>query len=487
MAGSLLEVTAKEGARLVALRQLEQAAAGASRLRDPEDAEALHDFRVALRRLRSSLRAYDALLEENVGERQRRRLAKLASRTGPGRDAEVLLAWIAELAAGAPEPHGAGLRWLEERLARQRDEAYAHLREELAARFERMEGKLRERLASYTRTVRVGEPAHEPRFGAFTAEVMARELSALGELLGSIEGLDHQPAIHRARIAGKRLRYLVEPFRGEAEGAREIVRALKGLQDLLGDLNDLHNLARVAGEAMEEAALVRARQLRDAAILGEDAATVERVLSTDERPGLLALLQAAQSARAERFARLEAEWRGGGPERAELEQRVRELAARLGTDPSAADLEIERKFLLSALPPACEGREAVEIDQGYLPGERLIERIRRKRTPEGETYVRTVKLGEGMVRIEVEEACTADVFQKLWSLTEGRRVQKRRYAIPDGSLVWEIDEFLDRALWLAEVELPTEDTEAALPGWLAPYVEREVTSDPEYVNANLAC
>lgn len=90
-------------------------------------------------------------------------------------------------------------------------------------------------------------------------------------------------------------------------------------------------------------------------------------------------------------------------------------------------------------------------------------------------------------RIEVEEACTADVFQKLWSLTEGRRVQKRRYAIPDGSLVWEIDEFLDRALWLAEVELPTEDTEAALPGWLAPYVEREVTSDPEYVNANLAC
>lgn len=486
MAGSLLEMTAKEGARLVALRHLEQAADAAARLHDPDDAEALHDFRVALRRLRSSLRAYDALLEESVGERQRRRLAKLASRTGPGRDAEVLLAWITKLADGAPEPHGPGLRWLEERLARQRDEAYAHLREDLAARFERMEGKLRERLASYTRTVHVGEPAREPRFGAFSAEVIARAAQALGEGLLAIEGLDDQAAIHRARIAGKRLRYLVEPFRPEVEGAKDVVRALKRLQDLLGDLNDLHNLARLAGEAIEEAALVRARQLRDAAILGEDAATVERVLGTDERPGLLALLQSAQRARAELFARLEAEWRGG-PERLELEQRVRELAVRLGIDPGAADVEIERKFLLRALPPACEGREAIEIDQGYLPGERLIERIRRKRTATGEAYVRTVKLGEGMVRIEVEEACTADVFQKLWSLTEGRRVRKRRYPVPDGSLVWEIDEFLDRALWLAEVELPTEDTEVALPGWLAPYVEREVTSDPEYVNANLAC
>ena len=43
-------------------------------------------------------------------------------------------------------------------------------------------------------------------------------------------------------------------------------------------------------------------------------------------------------------------------------------------------------------------------------------------------------------------------------------------------------------LWLvlAEVELPSEDVQPRLPDWLAPYVVREVTGEPEYLNMNLA-
>ena len=110
----------------------------------------------------------------------------------------------------------------------------------------------------------------------------------------------------------------------------------------------------------------------------------------------------------------------------------------------------------------------------------------RKRTREGVTYVRTVKLGKGIVRIEVEEPCTEEVFAQLWPLTEGRRLTKRRYAIEDGERIWEIDEFTDRELFLAEVELPTEETEVVIPEWLAPCLEREVTGEDTYVNANLA-
>ena len=73
------------------------------------------------------------------------------------------------------------------------------------------------------------------------------------------------------------------------------------------------------------------------------------------------------------------------------------------------------------------------------------------------------------------------------ALTEGRRLRKRRYRVPEGNLVWEIDQFLDRDLVLAEVELgPGAPTEVEIPAWLRPHVEREVTGDEAYSNFKLA-
>jgi CYTH domain-containing protein len=97
-----------------------------------------------------------------------------------------------------------------------------------------------------------------------------------------------------------------------------------------------------------------------------------------------------------------------------------------------------------------------------------------------------VKVGTGLVRAEYEEEIAPGEFERLWPLTAGARVRKRRYRVPDGELVWEIDEFLDRELWLAEIELPSADTEVEVPEWLAPYVVRDVTGEPEYSNLRLA-
>ena len=63
---------------------------------------------------------------------------------------------------------------------------------------------------------------------------------------------------------------------------------------------------------------------------------------------------------------------------------------------------------------------------------------------------------------------------------------KGGYAVEDGGVVWEIDQFLDRELFLAEVELDDPADEVVLPGWLADHVVREVTGDGDYVNLNLA-
>src|SRR5215831_20530125 len=120
--------------------------------------------------------------------------------------------------------------------------------------------------------------------------------------------------------------------------------------------------------------------------------------------------------------------------------------------------EIERKFLLSGLPADVSRHPSDVIDQGYIPGTAVRERVRR--TQDGTTlhYFRTVKVGTGVERFEFEEETTDTFFVAVWPLTEGHRIRKRRYRIPSGNTVWEIDEFLDRdALVVAEIELERAD------------------------------
>lgn len=152
-----------------------------------------------------------------------------------------------------------------------------------------------------------------------------------------------------------------------------------------------------------------------------------------------------------------------------------------------AQYEIERKFLLSELPAMPSPVEVLEIDQGYLPGVRFVERLRRQRARDGRmSYYRTVKVGTGVRRIELEEETDPKTFEHLWQLTEGRRLQKRRYIVPAGDRYWEVDEFLDRDLVLAEMEIPTMDTEITIPEWLRPVFVRDVTGERAYSNRSLA-
>ncbi|HSC09324.1 MAG TPA: hypothetical protein VLD59_21050, partial [Steroidobacteraceae bacterium] len=94
--------------------------------------------------------------------------------------------------------------------------------------------------------------------------------------------------------------------------------------------------------------------------------------------------------------------------------------------------------------------------------------------------------GAGIQRVELEEKTSDELFRALWPLTAGCRVHKQRYCVEEGSLTWEIDQFLDRDLVLAEVELPDPATAVELPEWLKRFVVREVTRDPAFLNLNLA-
>lgn len=160
-------------------------------------------------------------------------------------------------------------------------------------------------------------------------------------------------------------------------------------------------------------------------------------------------------------------------------------------------LEIERVWVLRAMPTVPANAERWTIDQGYLPlpgaGGASTEpdfpegRLRRILRPDGTAvYRHTIKRGTGLVREEVERSIERAEFERLWPLTAGRRIEKTRYRIREGELVWELDRFHALPLVMLEVELPAVNASAALPAWAAPLVVREVTDDPRYRNAALA-
>ena len=146
--------------------------------------------------------------------------------------------------------------------------------------------------------------------------------------------------------------------------------------------------------------------------------------------------------------------------------------------------EIERKFLVKALPVDLDSFPRAEIHQGYLayePGNRQV-RLRRC----GDEHWLTVKLREGMARDEVTIALTASDFAVLWPLTEGRRLHKTRHRVPHEGLTIEVDVYHGRreGIVVAEVEFDNEERcrDFVPPAWLG----KDVTLEPAYKNTTLA-
>ncbi|MGZ5342193.1 MAG: CHAD domain-containing protein [Solirubrobacterales bacterium] len=149
-----------------------------------------------------------------------------------------------------------------------------------------------------------------------------------------------------------------------------------------------------------------------------------------------------------------------------------------------AAIEIERKFLIESPPADLERFPSERISQGYLvTGDEIEVRVRRR----ADRTTLTIKTGLGRTRREEEIAIEPERFSRLWALTEGRRVEKARYAIPAGDgLTVELDCYAGglEGFATAEVEFELEaDAEAfEPPHWFGP----EVTEDPRYKNQRLA-
>ena len=313
----LLSRPPEEGSRLIALSWLDQAAAAFPRLPDAADPEALHDFRVGLRRLRSCLRSYRPWLEESLPKKLRRRLRDLAGSTGPGRDTEVQIEWLRGRSRHLGSYHRAGLAWIVGRLEERMRAANEEMSARLPKEFPRIEADLRDRLSTYHTEVHLaagGRPS--PTLAEVTAGILRRQAMELESHLARVDGPEDEHEAHEARISAKRLRYLLEPFAGEQPDAAVLVKRMKRLQDLLGELHDAHVLETELSEALQVAAAERVRRLLEVSLTdAPDDALIRAERRRVRESGLLALARLNRARRNRLFEELETDWlegRGAG-------------------------------------------------------------------------------------------------------------------------------------------------------------------------------
>lgn len=149
--------------------------------------------------------------------------------------------------------------------------------------------------------------------------------------------------------------------------------------------------------------------------------------------------------------------------------------------------EIERKFLLRDDSWRSLVINRYDIIQGYVchePGKTVRLRLRTEADGRQQAFLTFKYKIASFTRFEWEREISADDFRALLPMCGNRIIDKTRYILPaENGMKWEIDEFRqpNPGLVLAEIELPSEDTDFVRP----PFLADEVTHDPRYYNANM--
>lgn len=217
-------------------RRAEAFATAARRTRERSDPEAIHDLRVASRRLSAALGMWRALLRDGPRRRATRRLRNLRRAIGPVREHEVhaadlegragLQTLAVRLALADPL---AGLRRAVERGRRRAARRAAEPDvDRVLRRIPRAIAGLRARLTESP------ESLADARARLAGAEAGVREALARAH-----DALDDQ-ALHEARIAVKKWRYALETFSevaGVPAGSPD-VKHLRAVQESLGTVHD---------------------------------------------------------------------------------------------------------------------------------------------------------------------------------------------------------------------------------------------------------
>ncbi|SNS65484.1 Inorganic triphosphatase YgiF, contains CYTH and CHAD domains [Sphingomonas laterariae] len=234
--GLAVDASAAEGFAAIASACLRQFRLNESLLMERPHAGALHQARVALRRLRSTIVMFRDMLGDGQGDFLKNELRWLAGELGTARALDVLI---------EDGDHVA----LRPGLVDARDAAYATALAALES------PRARGLMIDLAEWIAIGDwrraPADPASVTAPLVEVAADALDRLRRRIKRAGKLNHldDDARHRVRIAAKKLRYASEYFgplftaKKAAKRYESFVAALEEMQDSLGRLNDMASAA----------------------------------------------------------------------------------------------------------------------------------------------------------------------------------------------------------------------------------------------------
>jgi CHAD domain-containing protein len=200
------------------------------------DDRAVHQARVASRRLRESVPVLSAGLKGSKANKARRKIRRLTGALGMVRELDVTLTVMDELVASGEVPRAAI------------DALRAHVLTERQQRrddmLERLDGidadKLGRRLASVCDAL--GQ-AETEQWRQVLGKRLLKRSKRLATAVDSAGHLYAPERLHAVRIAVKKLRYALElAAGGGVKPAAPLVRTLKRVQEMLGRLQDLQVL-----------------------------------------------------------------------------------------------------------------------------------------------------------------------------------------------------------------------------------------------------
>lgn len=205
------------------------------------DPEALHQTRVAIRRLRAAGTLFAEVTADEAGPVLRAELKAVATALGPARDLHVLL----ERVAATARPGDGELDQMMRHLADRRDKAVGAAQGMLAAEpFQRLLFEFAAWLERGDWLEQGGTAADNQSLARFAGRVLSQRRRKLRRARGRLASMTDAER-HRVRIATKKLRYATAFFAslvGDKAQARDhatFAKALEQLQDSLGELNDM--------------------------------------------------------------------------------------------------------------------------------------------------------------------------------------------------------------------------------------------------------
>ena len=203
-----------------------------------DDIEAVHEMRVATRRLRSALRDFAPLLRSRPLKTVRKDLKELADTLGVARDEDVALVALEKLQKKAPEP--AVKTGIEKLIAERRKKRACAQRDLTAALAASALDDLQRRF--HAAVEKAAQKKSKAQTVSFTDAGRAAVLNGLEEFCRLSESLyaPHRvKRLHRLRISAKRLRYAVELFTAcRGEQLTPFAEEIAEMQSYLGEVHD---------------------------------------------------------------------------------------------------------------------------------------------------------------------------------------------------------------------------------------------------------